>query len=151
MAKANFQKTLHFREHVENMVCFVYKYCELLQERSDANDFVEKFHSLSSHFKNFAIETVHKTLKDRYLLESSLRMIYFPDRINRLALAFNSSYSANFTDCKFIEWAIILCTLASLLRRQGFHMALLLALETIDAVSNYYSRYEAFACLGYNA
>lgn len=150
MAKANLQKSLCFREQVKCLVCFVDKYCEFLQAGNDANDLVKKFHCLSSHFKNFVIETINKTLKDRYLLESSLRMIYFPDNIIRLALAFNSSYSDYFTDCKFIEWAIILCTLGSLLRCQGFGTALLLALETIDAISNYYTRYEAFTCLGCN-
>lgn len=148
MDYSQFQRTKHITEHVNYMVKFVYTYCELIQTNKPVFSFAESYHFLPVLFKNVVAGVVNKTLNSSSLLELSSRILQHSDRVDCLVHAFSISYSDEFSDYKFIQWATMLCTLASLLNRQGFELASEIAQNTINILCVRRNRHEAFVSLG---
>lgn len=141
-------KSQVLRKHVENMVYFVYKYCEIIHEGNQPCHFVIEYYFLPHLFKQVVINIIHKTLEDLPLLELSTQYLLSSDRVDRILQAYMESYTNDFSDFRVIEWATMLCTVSITLYRKGFKTAIALSQETIGAVCSYYRRYEAFTSLG---
>lgn len=143
-----FQRDQRIREHVKYMVNFVNTYCEHIQAKKPVFNFVESFYFLPDLLKYVVVGIVNKTLNDSSLLELSSRVLHFQDRGDRLLHSFMLAYKDEFTDYGFIQWATMFCTLSSVLKRQGFELALETALETIDTLCTDRNRYKSFVLLG---
>lgn len=136
------------RLYVESMLKFVSTYCEYIQERKPLFNLIESFPFLPISFKNVVAELVNRTLNDSSLLELSSRVLHHHNRVDRLVYAFSVSYTNEFSDYRFIQWATMLCTLSSFLDRQGFELAFQIALNTINLFCNRHNRFQAFKSLG---
>lgn len=142
------QSALLVKKHIKYMLEFVYIYCEHIRRRKPVFHFVESFQFLPEFFKNAIVEIVNRTLNDSSLLELIVKVLDHHDTVDRLVFAFSASYTNEFSDYRFIQWATMLCTLSCVLNREGFKLALEIARMTIDIFCTRHNRFKAFASLG---